>query len=553
MKAMRTGPALFGGMALLLALTLGASGSPAAAAGGSPPPATFTPNARADFGLGSDGQGDNEPQVTVDQSGTAYVTWQGGANGPMVAKTADGSTFSKPISPDPNKTFADVELATTNWRTPGLDVSPGLTGTNGVFWGNIGATACGPLEIREATSLDQGGSWAPTDAACDPNQVDRPWVAAYTPSKFRNTSSAVANTEVFFVRHDFTTSDISVTRSFDGGTTWNEFPQLAEQPGSYQQLDTTCNSIPSGIAFDQRGAHPGRVYVIWETSDLLNNLGLGCDYTQAQTFDRIFMSYSDDGGNTWVSQTVFSDPGCPASASPQSSFPNACQDVSELFNGLAVDDAGNVYVAFAWRDPTLNKPEYDIYVEQGGPQSNGGIIFGNRHRVNTDTGTHYMPWVAAGQSGAIDVVYYDTSFVEGVGAFNKPAAAPGGAQWNVEMAQSFNGGQSFTQSQVSDHPVYFGDICTVGIFCGPQSGPLGWGQDRILFDDFGVAIGPDGAARIAWTDSRNSWTSTCNPQVSPNDDKDVSCQTTFLYFACQSGGVGLYGQIIKGCPVAVKP
>ena len=50
--------------------------SAAAAAGGPPPKAGFTAAMRADSGETSKGQ--NEPQVTVDGTGTAFVTWQSG-------------------------------------------------------------------------------------------------------------------------------------------------------------------------------------------------------------------------------------------------------------------------------------------------------------------------------------------------------------------------------------------------------------------------------------------------------------------------------------------
>ena len=163
-----------------------------------------------------------------------------------------------------------------------------------------------------------------------------------------------------------------------------------------------------------------------------------------------------------------------------------------------------------------------------------------------------MPWLAAGQNGAVDVVFYDTPYVQGVGALNKPAAAPGSAVWDVYMAQSLDGAHTFTQSRVSDHHVYFGDICSTGIFCGLAPPQFNWGQDRILFDDFGVAIGPDGAARVAWTDTRDSWSASCGPTVSPNDDSNVPCQSSRIYFACQSGGIGLYGRPVNGCPVARK-
>ena len=223
-------------MALFSVAVLGAAiaANQVAVAKSSTPPAKFTANVKADGSLGAQGQGDNEPQVTVDQSGTAYVTWQGGAE-PSVASTANGQTFSPATAPDPNHNdIGDVALAATTAPKPGMDTSPRPVGANGVFWGDIGPTLCGALEIREATSANQGTNWSPTDAACDPNQVDRPWMAAYTPAQYRGTAAAIAHTQVFFEHHDFTTSDITVTRSFDGGTTWNQVPQLAEQPGSFQ-------------------------------------------------------------------------------------------------------------------------------------------------------------------------------------------------------------------------------------------------------------------------------------------------------------------------------
>jgi hypothetical protein len=195
-----------------------------------------------------------------------------------------------------------------------------------------------------------------------------------------------------------------------------------------------------------------------------------------------------------------------------------------------------VYVAFPFRDTAKPTPEYDVYVAAS---HDGGNTFASQ-RANTDTGTHYLPWIAAAGNGGIDVVYYDTPYIEGVGALNKPAAAPSSAQWTVQMSQSLDGGATWTQSRVSDHPNYFGDICTTGIFCG-NGKALGWGDDRILFDDFGVAVGPDGGARVTWTDAHDSWGGACQPGGT------VSCQTTHVEFACQKGGVGLGGQTVVGC------
>jgi hypothetical protein len=538
---------------LLLALVVGAvlvPGSLSAAA--SAPQPGFTAPARADAAETTTGQ--NEPQVTVDQSGTAYVTWQGGQNGSDASKTNNGTSFTYLGYPDPatpnsgigTGDIGDVTLSRASFPNPTQDTPVDATGDNAVFWGNLaqGGPTCTeqPIQIRAAATID-GSTWTrQSTAGCEALQIDRPWLAAYTPPAYRGIDQAASHTDLYYEYHDFGLSNIWVETSTDGGQTWAPGPVSAVQAGSPQELTSTCNTIPGGIAVDENGAHRGRIYAVWETSDLNQNAVQGCDYTQAEAFDHIFLSYSDDGGATWTSRTVFNDPCDPNPPAPPAD-PSACQDVSEIFTSIAVDQAGNVDVAYVRRDVAAAHPEYDIYVATS---TDGGNTF-TSHKANLDTGTHYFPWIAAGGNGGIDVVYYDTPYVEGVGALNKPAAAPASAQWTVQMSQSLDAGKTWTQTNVSGRPMYFGDICTTGIFCGLAPAPFDWGNDRILFDDFGVAIGPDGGARVAWTDAHDSWTGACQP------GSTVSCQTTHVDFACQQSGLGLAGQNLHGCGRALKP
>ena len=521
-------------------------------AAGPPPRAGFTAAVRADAAETSTGQ--NEPQVTVDQSGTAYVTWQGGQNGSGTSKTRDGTHFSYLGYPDPatpnsgigTGDIGDVTIAPSSFPNPVQNTTTDTKGNNAVFWGNLaqGGPTCAetPIQIRSAATVD-GKTWTrQATAGCEPLQIDRPWLAAYTPPAFRGTDQASSHTDLYYEYHDFGLSNIWVEISTDGGQTWAPTAVSAVEPGSVQALTSTCNTIPDGIAVDQNGTHQGRIYALWETSDLNENAAQGCDYTQAEAFDHIFLSYSDDGGVTWTSRTVFNDPCDPIPPAPPTD-PTACQDVSELFNSIAVDQAGNVYVGYIRRDASQAHPEYDVYVATS---TDGGNTFVS-HKANTDTGTHYEPWVAAGGKGGVDVVYYDTPYVQGVGALNKPAGAPSTAQWTVQMSQSLDGGKTWTQSNVSGHPVYFGDICSTGIFCGLAPTAFGWGNDRTLFDDFGLAVGPDGGARVAWTDASGSWAGACRP------GGDVSCQTTHVEFACQKSGLGVAGQKITGCGQVRKP
>ena len=480
--------------AALVVVGMGLAAAPSAGTSVSAAGLGFGHNVRVDLSLGPNGDGDNEPALTVDQTGTTYVNWQKAAlQTSPVTKTVDGVHFSPTVEPDPNgatrvSQFGDVAWASTTWPRVGVNTPITVRGQSAVFHTQLGQGLCGPIQIRVAPSLDQGRTWAPQDATCQVAQVDRPWVAAYTPPQYRGTADAVAHTRLYTEHHDFGISNIWVTSSADGGASWNRVLVNAEQPGSAAQLTSLCNTIPGGIAVDQRGAHPGRVYAVWEASDTFYSLQ-GCNITQAQPFDHIFVSYSDDGGSTWTSSTVYNDICSPNPPIPTTSAAT-CQDISELFSSIAVDDAGNVYVAFISRGQGRGTPEYDAYVSvssDGGAHWNGSTTAsaGAPHKVNTTTGTHYMPWIAAGQDGAIDIAFYRTAEVAQPSTINnKPQQTSPAAVWQVFMAQSFDHGNTFTQAQVSDAPfgIYFGDICSTGIFCGNAPPTSNWAQDRTLYE-----------------------------------------------------------------------
>src|SRR5438105_15064628 len=99
-----------------------------AAGGPTPPKPGFTAAARADAAETTSGQ--NEPQVTVDQSGTAYVTWQSGQNGSDVSKTHDGVNFTYlgyPDPADPNSgigtgDIGDVTVSRSSFPNPVQDM-----------------------------------------------------------------------------------------------------------------------------------------------------------------------------------------------------------------------------------------------------------------------------------------------------------------------------------------------------------------------------------------------------------------------------------------------
>jgi hypothetical protein len=555
-------------VALLLAasFSIGGSGLFLGAKAAAPISMGFSPNA-----LTPSGAGTNEPQITVDQSGRAFLTWQGDSNfpGTRVDWTLDGSSFNNTEYPDPNSGTTllggDVTLTTTNW--PSLTDTPPLdnNGSNSVFWSDLAtaptgtsSTCAGDPQMRAATSNNQESSgvvatdWInQNNAGCQPSQVDRQWEDAWTAPAFRGTTNAKANTVLFATYHDLGSSAIWLTRSFDGGANWQNtpFPVLTANAAL-----SACNTIPGGLAVDKSGLHPGRVYVTWETSDPPANPLTGCNITQAQPFDHVFLAYSDDAQTctpgpapnacvapTFTTVNVFDDPCFP----PGYPVSQNCQDVSEFFTPVAVDDGGTPYVAYVRYNLSDPNPEYDVYLATG-TFSGSTLSFSNpsgpnTHKVNpVGSGTHYQAALVAGKAGAVEVAYYRTPAVAVPAGLNKPGTLPNTAIWNVYLSQSFDGGATFTENKVSDASNYYGDACNTGIFCGFGS-TFGWGDDRILFEDFGLAVGPDGGARLDWTDSRGSG---CVAGTNA-----TSCQSgaTNIYFACQTSGLGIHGEQMTGC------
>jgi hypothetical protein len=113
--------------------------------------------------------------------------------------------------------------------------------------------------------------------------------------------------------------------------------------------------------------------------------------------------------------------------------------------------------------------------------------------------TCVFPWVAAGDDGRVDIVYYKTTTP---GDPNRvPATGPNAPDWHVYMAQSLNASARepvFTVSQVSDHVIHRGQIGTGGLL-GQVTG-----ADRSLADFFEVNVGPDGLAAVIFSDNGTS-------------------------------------------------
>ena len=402
-----------------------------------------------------------------------------------------------------------------------------------------GSAENAPLQADVWKSTNGGKSWKRGDTgglgastcgtSCSAFGVDRDWLAASILKPNTTTDKA----EVVLMYHDFYgPSSIWVNISTDGGKTFgspvNALAPPAATPGAVEGSSeaegyTFCSTVPAGVGIVPSGhPHAGRIIVGWIASDPAED-SAGCNASQYETFHTLWVSYSDDGGQTWTPQLAF-DTG-------------VGHDTSTPFVAFTLDRAGNPYFAFDTNlastapvcgaessagsqqsDPTCGYNQYVIWSKDAGAtwDGGGGTIPGSAaaaYRVNSpnETGTHWFPAIAADSPGHVDVAYLRTKTILPTGPSGK--ADPGGCagqgdpaypppcRWSLYAAQSSNltlppaRATWQVQNLTGQTPMHIGDICNLGIACVPGL------SNRDLLDFITEAIDPStGCAHIAYAD-----------------------------------------------------
>jgi hypothetical protein len=397
-----------------------------------------------------------EPSVAVDRSdGTIYVAWQ--ASGSHIARSDNGGrTFLQLNELDP---FGN-DLGDVHVRVGG----PTASGSHRVYVSSLERLPL-TLQVKLAFSDDRGATWTINRiAAVNPSLIDRPWIAVFP-------SSASANQDqVYIAYHDFSVSQINVAASNNGGQTFGPSVDVLGTNG-LAFANSFCNTIPSGIEVDPG---TGEVYVEWITADPVANIGQGCNITQIQNFHQVWVAHSPAANLTtltiWDAHLVF-DGG-----------PNTNTD--KIFATLAVDNGGNIYSVFP--DNIRSSLNFDIWFSHS---SNKGGTWSVPAQVNSDGGTNFFPWIAAGSAGRVDFIYLHTPDLDPSDAKLSP--------WSVKFAQTTNGTDAvpkFAVTSASSGIMHVGGICTNGIFCSVTGG------NRDLADSISIAIDRGGSAALVWTD-----------------------------------------------------
>src|SRR6266404_2401960 len=366
----------------------------------------------------------------------------------------------------------------------------------------------GLTDVSNSVSSDQGATWLSTCNAANDAGVDRPWIAAFGDPQnggalyqtVDQTGQCIGSCESDLGQVG--SNIVEITRSQDG-VTFTPLPA--------QQIE--ADGIVSGIVTDSAGgvyiAHTGLV-------DSTGNIVGGSDGNgndNAIVVVRFPTGYSSATPTPLANgQTL-----CQAQPStcttnivyraPLDSNGNSTVTVGQDFSPIAIDRAGNLYVT--WSQASVDSignvsSSSQIYMAVS---TNHGASWGTPVRITAATPTlqtNLFPWIAAGDPGRVDIVWYGTPTLGSCPS--QPCGSSGiQAHWSVMMAQSLNtvvngapnARPSFTTSQVSEVSNHFGAICTMGLGCTT-------GGDRGLLDFLSVTVGLKGEANVVWADAVNS-------------------------------------------------
>ena len=429
-----------------------------------------------------------EPQIRADQAGNFYASSENGLGGGTDAwkSTDSGLHYTTLVSPDAGSSSNNTGFAPGGGDTD-LATAP-VKNTKGFY--NVYVASLSLANVDVSTSMDGGKTWAlnPTSATIPVD--DREWIAADGASK------------VCISYHDVATFNIDVNCSYNAGLT---FTQVGDA------IDTNHAFLINNNQIGNQMIDPNS-HIIYQTFDGIHDASeVACGEAGTCGYHTVWMAVSTDGGKTFTDYMVYNGP---TNASYNHNFTN-----------VSIDNTGNVYSVFS--------DNHNVYYSYS---TNHGTTWSSRVQVNKSPArTAIFPWSVANRAGRIDIVYYGTSYYDGV---NPPDSYPMSAAWYVYMAQNLSAttsGSSFKQVQATPI-VHYGGVCESGISCT---------GNRDLYDDFGVAANLNstsrsyGFASIVYSDDQYTNDANDPPQsgCTSSTSNSISCDHTSI--ATQTSGTAI--------------
>lgn len=431
----------------------------------------------------------SEPAIRANPAGNFFASSEHGlGNGTDAWRSSDGGLhYVTLVSPN-----AGSQANTTGFAPGGGDTDLATAPVkNSAGNYNVYVSSLTLANVDVSTSTDNGATWTlnPTSATIPGD--DREWIAADGASK------------VCISYHDVGTGNINVNCSMDAGTT---FTQLGEAIDSNHAFATNAvgGNMIGNLMIDPNNHN---IYQTFSSVDSGDTTACTVPNSGPCSAHVVYMAVSTDGGKTFTDHTVYDNP-------------NRSVSYGHQFVNVSIDNAGNVYSVF--------NDNHNLFYSYS---TNQGATWSSPVQVNHGASkTAIFPWSVANNAGHLDIVWYGTSYYDGV---NPPDNYPSSASWYVYFAQNLHAttsGSTFTQ--VTATPiVHFGGVCESGVTCS---------GNRDLYDDFGVAANPiTGLASIVYSDDQYTNDVNDPPQsgCTPSTSNSVSCDHTSI--STQTAGSGI--------------
>ena len=455
---------------------------------------------------------EGEPAIRADPSGNFYGSSEdafcvigGLCGGTFAWKSTDGGAhFTTLPLPNSVSTGPLPPTCTSQCNGSGLSPAGGDTDTavasaknsNGFYNIYVASLQSKPplANVYVSTSTNGGASWSinPTGASIPVD--DREWIAADG-----------ANKVCLSYHAQPLTNDIIVDCSYNAGLVFTQHAS-AFDPAHISFL-AGFNNVIGNLAIDPRNHVIYQAFSSISSAAELASCGASCHV------HTVWLAVSIDGGNSFTDYIVYNNP-------------DTTVDYGHQFINVSVDKAGNVYVVY--------NDDHNMFYSFS---QTFGQSWSGPYQINKPpSNTAIFPWSSAGSAGTLDVVWYGTSYYDGI---NHPDTYPSTAAWYVYFSQNLAAltpNSPWTQVAASGI-IHYGGVCEAGVTCT---------GNRDLLDDFGVAASPTtGLAAIIYTNDQFI-NSTAEPATHRNNGSyvctasltnSVDCSHTDI--AVQTGGTTL--------------
>ncbi|MBJ7607840.1 MAG: exo-alpha-sialidase [Candidatus Dormibacteraeota bacterium] len=397
-----------------------------------------------------------EPSIQDDGNGNVYITspvgGPAGVNRQVGVQFWHSSNGGASFGPSKNIGF----------QLGGFDSDVTTDNTGFLYVADLEAAA-----TYITTSGDHGANFtSPVKSTQAGPEDDREWL------------TTVGSNTVYLTYHDLAAGVPLIFKSTDRGKTFTRAGNIFGTNSAFI-ADAAANTLLSKPVVDAAG----NIFILTNTSTAaqnLNNNGTG-------PFDRLYLSESTDGGMTFTA-TLISDTSNGSTTNAKSGT------YAKVFNQLAIDAGGNLYIAAAGTlmTPAAGAPNSNMFLIRGIKQGDGTYQWKNPVQLTSDH-AQVFPAIAVGQAGQVAVGYYGTTTVAGCAAscYNDYRNDSNKFQYYVtETLNALDPNPTFSApTQVTTTPPHPGGICTDGVFCGT---PLSSGGNRNLADFESMTVDPAG-------------------------------------------------------------